>query len=83
MDILSGILTIVGVMLATTGSFLTLWTIIRDGKKKGEYKYETYGWLAGLNKSFPKEQKKAVIGCGMIILGGLFQVAGALITIVR
>ena len=81
MDILSGILTI-WCNARHNRIFFDLmdnW----DGKKKGEYKHGTYGWLAGLNKSFPKEQKKAVIGCGMIILGGLFQVSGALVTIVR
>lgn len=77
---LSGMLTIAGVIISTSGSFLTLWTIIRDGKKKGDYPHGTFGWLEGLHETFPKEQKKAIIGCVMIILGGVLQVAGTIMS---
>lgn len=77
---LSGMFIIVGVIISTAGSFLTLWTIIRDGKKKDDYPHGTYGWLESLHDSFPKEQKKAKIGCVMIIVGGILQVAGTIVS---
>ena len=77
--VLSAILTIIGVAIATVGSFLTLWTIIRDGKKKDSFPHGTFGWLANIREEFPKEQKKAIIGCVMIVIGGVLQVAGQVV----
>ena len=83
MTALSAILTIIGVIIATAGSFLTLWTIIRDGKKKSDYPHGTWGWLKQTGDNFPKEQKKATIGCLMIIIGGVLQVVGQVVMLIH
>ena len=69
---LSSWINVVGIILTTTGTILTLWTILMMDKKKAG----TWGEFEERHIEFPKEQRKVRIGCVGIAIGGLLQIIG-------
>lgn len=67
--------TIIGLILSVFGTILTLWTMFITSKKVAG----TWGELASRNESFPKEKRRAIIGCILIAIGGLLQIIGQLV----
>lgn len=78
------IISIIGIASATGGSILTLWTMIHDRKSKdGEevYPYGTWGWLGSLADNHPRERRLVRTGCFLIVIGGLLQIIGQIMTL--
>lgn len=61
-----------GIFLTTVGTVFTLWTVLMT---HNEYA-GTWNELSNRNKEFPKEKRRVVIGCIMIVIGGILQIIG-------
>lgn len=60
----------IGIILAVNGTILTLWTtFITKCKEAG-----TYNEMCGRHDVFPKEKRRVIIGCFLIVFGGLLQI---------
>lgn len=67
---ISSLSSITGILLSTIGTILTLWTILTTDNKIAD----TYGELADRHKQFPREKRKAQLGCILIAVDGMFQI---------
>lgn len=65
---------IIGIIFSTMGTILTLWTVFIT-KDAG-----TWGELAKRKDEFPKEKKRVIIGCGMIIIGAILQIISTVVS---
>ncbi len=72
---MASIINTIGIILVTIGTVSTLWTIMRTNPQSAG----TWEALENEHKEFPKEQRIVKIGCGLIILGGIFQIVGQFI----
>ena len=59
-----------GIAITVIGTVLTLWTtFITKTSEAG-----THGEMARRHEVFPKEKKRVVVGCCLIIIGGMAQI---------
>lgn len=73
---LSSIINAFGILIATIGTVLSLWTVMTTKTEKagtGEEQKERH-------EKFPKEKKKVIIGCVLICVGAILQIFGQFIT---
>ena len=71
----SKIVSSLGIMLATIGTVMTMWTILHTEEKV----VGTFGEPIARREAFPMEKRRAVIGTVLIIVGGVLQIIGQFI----
>lgn len=60
----------IGIVLTVIGTVLTLWTVfITNPTSVG-----TWGEPLDRAKAFPKEKRRVIVGCSLIVLGGVLQI---------
>ena len=69
------VLCIIGIIMCTIGTVLSLWTILTTKIKR----VGTWEQLGNAQESFKKEKTLVVIGCLFIIMGSILQIIGTLI----
>lgn len=67
---------IIGIIMCTIGTVLSLWTILTTKIKK----VGTCEQLDNAQESFKKEKTYVIRGCLLIIVGGILQIIGTLIS---
>ena len=67
---MSAIVGSIGIILSVIGTIWTLWSILGTSAKY----IGTYDEMANRQNDFKKTKKQVIIGCVLILLGGLLQV---------